>query len=153
MFERCVLTRDEVGIVGCVPELRFGVLVGGAYRQAVSLICELILPMPQSIRTARGGDQSVIALWVAGSLEMGEGCRGKNAVEFVGSTRLSPGEICVAFVPSPVKIPIQSTLAPVDRIDQYWAVIAGSSLGLFCLVLMGYAVGIFSTSGGLVWIP
>jgi hypothetical protein len=49
--------------------------------------------------------------------------------------------------------PIRSTLAPVDRIDHYWAVVGGSCLGLFCLALTGYAVGIFSVSGGLVWIP
>jgi len=52
-----------------------------------------------------------------------------------------------------VTIPIRSTLAPVDRIDHYWAVFAGSCLGLFVITLLGYAVGILTTSGGLVWIP
>jgi hypothetical protein len=52
-----------------------------------------------------------------------------------------------------VTTPIRSTLAPVERIDHYWAVIAGSCLVLFCLVFVLYAVGLFSTSGGLVWIP
>lgn len=48
---------------------------------------------------------------------------------------------------------LRTVLAPVERVDKYWAKVGGSCLGLFLLTLVAYVLGIFSTSGGLVWVP